>query len=80
MWNRRRGSPGGPPNFFIIALSHDNIENYYRLNFSIIHNTKTFTLTELENMMPYEREIYISLLESAIQEENDKIARQNAHK
>jgi hypothetical protein len=31
-----------------------------------------YSLTELENMMPWEREIYISLLMEWIKEENEK--------
>ncbi len=31
------------------------------------------TLTEIENMIPYEREVYLSLLNDHIKEENDKI-------
>jgi len=31
------------------------------------------TLTELENMLPYEREIYLSLLNEHIKEENKKM-------
>mgnify|MGYP001171068305 CR=1 FL=1 len=30
------------------------------------------TLTELENMLPYEREIYLALLNEHIKEENKK--------
>jgi len=36
-----------------------------------------YSLTELENMLPYEREIYIALLEEHIRKENEKIAEQN---
>jgi hypothetical protein len=32
-----------------------------------------YSLTELENMMPWERDIYISLLIQYIEEENRKI-------
>jgi hypothetical protein len=32
-----------------------------------------YSLTELENMMPWERDIYISLLIQYIEEENQKI-------
>ena len=35
-----------------------------------------YSLTELENMMPVEREIYLGLLEQHIQEENDRIQRE----
>ena len=31
-----------------------------------------YSLTELENMMPWEREIYVSLLQQYIEEENLK--------
>jgi len=31
-----------------------------------------YSLTELENMMPWEREIYITLLMQHIKEENEK--------
>ena len=37
-----------------------------------------YSLTELENMMPWEREIYIGLLMQWIKEENERIERENA--
>ena len=37
-----------------------------------------YSLTELENMVPWEREIYVSLLSNWIKEENDRIALKNA--
>ena len=37
-----------------------------------------YSLTEIENMMPWEREIYIGLLEQHIKEENEKIEKRNA--
>ena len=36
-----------------------------------------YSLTELDNMIPFEREIYVSLLMAYIKEENDRIAREN---
>jgi hypothetical protein len=36
-----------------------------------------YSLTELENMLPWEREIYISMLINHIREENDKIKLRN---
>ena len=35
-----------------------------------------FSLTELENMMPFEREIYLGLLEQHIREENERIEKE----
>ena len=39
-----------------------------------------YSLTELENMLPWEREVYVSLLRDYIKKENErlKILRQNA--
>ena len=37
-----------------------------------------YSLTELENMLPFEREIYLGLLEQWLREENERIEQQNA--
>jgi len=36
-----------------------------------------FSLTDLEDMMPYERDVYVLLLRRWIQEENDRIEQQS---
>jgi hypothetical protein len=36
-----------------------------------------YSLTELESMMPWERDIYVSLLVQHIEEENEKIKQLN---
>jgi hypothetical protein len=35
-----------------------------------------YSLTELENMIPWEREVYMSLLIQHIKEENDRLKQQ----
>ncbi len=69
----------GPTEFFRITLSSDSLVNYFQLNFSLMHHHK-YSLTEIENMMPWEREIYVSLLIDYIKQENEKlkILKQNA--
>ena len=37
-----------------------------------------YSLTELENMMPWEREIYMGLLAQWIKEENERIEKERA--
>ena len=37
-----------------------------------------YSLTEIENMMPWEREIYMGLLTEWIKEENERIEKENA--
>jgi hypothetical protein len=39
-----------------------------------------YSLTEIENMMPWERSIYITLLIKYLDEENEKIKLLNAQK
>ena len=36
-----------------------------------------YSLTELENMIPWEREIYVGLLAEHIKEENERIEQEN---
>ena len=52
-------------------MAHTNLESYYKINFSLVQHHK-YSLTELENMIPWEREIYVSLLQQHIEEENLK--------
>ena len=37
-----------------------------------------YSLTELENMMPWEREIYMGLLVKWVQDENERVEKENA--
>ena len=37
-----------------------------------------YSLTEIENMMPWEREIYLGLLDKYIKEENERIQKEQA--
>jgi len=36
-----------------------------------------YSLTELENMLPWEREIYVALLNMHIEEENERMKNRN---
>ncbi len=37
-----------------------------------------WSLTELDNMIPYERHIYVSLLSNWVKEENERIRAENS--
>jgi len=58
-------------------MSHMDVEAYFRLNFSLMQHHK-YSLTEIENMVPWERDIYVEFLRQFIEEENLK-ARQQAN-
>ena len=52
-------------------MSHVSLESYFKLNFALMQHHK-YSLTEVENMMPWERDIYVGLLNQYIEEENLK--------
>lgn len=54
-------------------LSHDNLMNYFKVNFALMQFHK-YSLTELENMIPWEKMIYMDLLKAHIKEEEQKAA------
>lgn len=49
------------------------------MNFALMHHHK-YSLSELEDMLPWERDTYIALLMQYIHEENEKIRMQNKNK
>jgi hypothetical protein len=42
------------------------------MNFALIQHHK-YSLTELDNMIPFEREIYVTLLKQYLEEEEEKL-------
>ena len=56
-------------------MSHEDLASYYKLNFALMQHHK-YSLTELENMIPWEREVYIALLSEYIEKENLKAQQQ----
>ena len=52
-------------------MAHENLASYYQVNFALMQHHK-YSLTELENMIPWEREVYVTLLRQYIEEENLK--------
>lgn len=58
-----------------MSLSHDTLVNYYQVNFQLIQN-HNYSLAEVENMIPWEREIYLSMLLDQIKEQQKEAERQ----
>ena len=52
-------------------MAHEDLESYYKTNFALMQHHK-YSLTELENMIPWEREVYLTLLHQFIEEQNLK--------
>ena len=56
---------------------YDSLINYFRTNFALMHHHK-YSLNDLENMLPWERFIYVDLIKQHIKEEEDRIREQKA--
>ena len=56
-------------------MGSENLANYYKTNFALMQHHK-YDLEMLENLIPFERDLYIMLLSQYIQEENDKVQAQ----
>jgi len=52
-------------------MSQMDLENYFVINFSLLQYHK-WSLTEIENMIPWERDIYVELLKKHLEEEKLK--------
>lgn len=72
MWLRRRYYDTRNPKFFRLTFRHDNLRNHYETNFALMQHHK-YSLSELDNLIPWEKSIYVSMLVKYIEEENEKI-------
>ncbi len=57
-------------------MAHMSLESYFKLNFALMQYHK-YSLTEIENLMPWERDVYVALLKQHLEEEELK-RKQNA--
>jgi len=58
-------------------MVHMDLENYYKINFALLQYHK-YSLTEIENLIPWERDIYIGLLQQHLEDERLKQQQSNA--
>lgn len=56
-------------------MGHESLLNYYKTNFALMQHHK-YSIAELEEMIPFERDIYIMLLSQHIQQENERLQQQ----
>ena len=55
-------------------MGHANLGNYYNTNFGMMQHHK-WSISEMEDMMPWERYIYIDLLQAFLKEQ-EQLAKQ----
>ena len=52
-------------------LSYNNLTIYYKSIFALAQHHK-YTISDIENLLPYERDIYVDLLLQFIEEQKQK--------
>lgn len=52
-----------------------DLENYYKINFALIQYHK-YSLWEIENLIPWERDIYVALLQQHLEDEKLRLQQQ----
>jgi hypothetical protein len=52
-------------------MVHDSLANMYQLNFALMQYHK-YSLAELENMIPFERDIYVVMLQQYLKEQEER--------
>jgi len=72
MWTWRKNYRGRNGKFFRLSFGYENLGNLYQTNFALMQHHK-YSLTELENMIPWEREVYVGLLMKYLEEEKEKM-------
>ncbi len=55
----------------MIILSNDSLYNHYTMNFAL-RQQHNFNLTELDDMLPFERDVYVSLLVQKLEEDKQR--------
>ena len=50
-----------------MALSHTDLGNYYSTIFSLVQHHK-YSISDVENLIPFERDIYVQMLVNYIKE------------
>lgn len=58
-------------------LHHDHLVNFFQVMYTMKQN-HGWDLTELENMLPWERQIYVAMLQRDVEAENQRIIARNA--
>jgi hypothetical protein len=58
-----------------MIFRYDSLSNHFQTNFALMQHHK-YSLSELNDMMPWERNVYVTMLLRFIEEENEKLKQQ----
>lgn len=72
MWLQRDYTFGGVAKFFRITIGGESLSSYYAINSTLMLHYQ-YSLRELENMIPWEKDIYLYFIEQHIKEQSEQI-------
>ena len=52
-------------------FGYDNLKNFYSTNFALVQHHK-YSLSDIENMMPWERHVYLDMLSEHIRQQEEQ--------
>ena len=73
---QRHHRVGGNGAFFRLVVGTNSLRGYYLTNFAMKQHHH-WDITEVENMIPFERDIYVNLLTRFVEDENERIKEMN---
>ena len=56
-------------------MAHEDLESYFKTNFALVQHHK-YTLSDIENMIPWERDIYVNMLSKWLNDERERIEKE----
>ena len=62
---------GGSQRFFYLSFGNGALAEYFKLNFALLYYHK-FDIDTFDNMIPWEKDIYVNLLANKVKEEEEK--------
>jgi len=62
-----------------MTVRYDNLKNYFETNFALMQHHK-YNLSDIDDMIPWEKSVYVNMLLKYIEEENEKLQQQKINR
>lgn len=59
-------------------MSHNTLQNYYNVIYNMVHQFQFATITEIENMIPFELHVYTSIITNEARRKSDQMKVQHS--
>ena len=73
-WRRKNIRHRRDAKFFRLMLCHLTLKDYYQIIFSLVQHHK-YSISDIENLIPYERDLYFAMLINFIEKQKEESQR-----